>query len=86
MPCISTTDVIRFLLLLDLQQKRSQVTTQPIRRPTTASTAASQIGTVSAQSEVRGRAVLCSVGAEVVVVGTGKLFTFVKMKGCSWNT
>lgn len=66
------------------------MTAQPIRRPVTASTAASHTGTLSEQSVGRGCAVLCGVSAEVVVVvevrgkvvlvvRLGKLLTFVKM-------
>lgn len=79
MPFISTAAVIVFLLLLSLQERWSQVTAPPIRRPITASTAASHTGTLSLQSEARGRVVLCVVGAGAVVVELGKLFTFVKM-------
>lgn len=93
---ISSAAIILFLLLLALQERRSQVTPHPIRRPTTASTAANHTGTVSGLPEVGGRTVLCTVDAEVVVVVVtgvvvveegelGKLFTLVKMYGCSWN-
>lgn len=91
MPLSSTADVISLMFLLALQERRSQVTTQPVRRPVTASTAASHTGTVFVQSERRGCPVLCV--AEVVelwvgvvltvpgatVVDGGKLLTFVKM-------
>lgn len=85
MPFISTAAVLIVLLLLALQERRSQVTDQPIRRPATASTAASHIGTLSVQSGARGWAVLGVVGAVLSVVGVvvvvelEKLFTFVKM-------
>lgn len=70
MPFISAAAVITFLLLLALQQRNNQVTAQPVRRPVTASTAVSHIGTLSVQSGVRGL---------TVVFERGKLFTFVKM-------
>lgn len=87
MPFISTADVIGLLFLLAMQKRRSQVTPQPIRRPATASTAASHTGTLFVPLEVRGsnvvaelwgKAVLSVLGA-VVVAEMGKLFTFVKM-------
>lgn len=78
MPVISPANVITLLLLLALQERRSQVTPPPIRIPVMASTAASHPGTLSVQLEVRGRVVLCVVGA-VVVVEMGTLFSFVKM-------
>lgn len=58
------------------------MTAQPIRSPTMASTAASHAGTVLEHSGVKGSAVLPIVGA-VVVVKLGKLFTLVKIYGCS---
>lgn len=57
------------------------MTIQPIRRPITASTAASHAGTLPEQSAVSGWAeVVCVVGA---VVELGKLFALVKMYGFS---
>lgn len=92
---ISTAVVIILLCLLALQDRKYQVAVQPIRRPKTASTAASHVGTVSEPFDERGRAVLCVAGTEAVVevrgwsvpsvlgadvvVEMGKLFTFVKM-------
>lgn len=78
-----TADIIVLFRLLSLQKKSSQVTAQPIRRPMTASTAASHTGMPPEQSAGRGWAeVVCVVGA-VVVVEMGKLFALVKTYGCS---
>lgn len=71
------------------------MTTPPVRRPVTASTAASHTGKLFVQSGVRGRAVVSIVIAVLavelrgkavpfvfgvaVVVERAKLFTFVKM-------
>lgn len=91
MPLSSTADVISLLFLLALQERRSQATTQPVRRPATASTAVSHTGTVSVQAAGRGCLVLCvaetvelSEGAVLTVPGAavvdgGKLLTLVKM-------
>lgn len=87
MTLISTAADLILLLLLALHERMSQVTAQPIRRPMTGRTAASHTGTLSEQSGVRGWAMLCVVELSVlgaaVVVEVGKLFTLVKMYGCS---
>lgn len=66
MPFISTADVISLLFLLALQERRSQVTPQPIRRPVTASTAASHTGTSFVQSQMMVVVVLVVVGVVVL--------------------
>ncbi len=80
---MSTFDAMRFLLLLALQKKKSQVTAQPTTRPVAESTAASQAGTLPELSGLMGRSVvgatLCDVVGDAVGDAVEKLFTLVKM-------
>lgn len=66
-----------------LQERRSQVTLQPTRRPITASTAASHACTPFVQLWGTDVVMLCVVVVPFVVggvgVAVGRLFTFVKM-------